>query len=51
MAGQAGQYTYDSVNQDFPRSGVGAGLISINQGVPYRIIEMIKAYRAEPIIG
>lgn len=50
-AAAAGQYTYDSVNQDFPRSGVGAGLISINQGVPYRIIEMIKPYRAEPIIG
>lgn len=50
-AAASGQYTYDSVNQDFPRSGLGAGLISINQGVPWRILEMIKPYRSEPIIG
>lgn len=42
--------SFDSVNQDFPRSGANI-YTSINQGVPYRILEMIKPYRAEPIIG
>lgn len=45
----SGQYGYDATNQDFPRSG---GLYTpINQGVPYRILEMLKPFRAEPIIG
>jgi hypothetical protein len=48
-AATSGQYGFDATNQDFPRSG---GLYTpINQGVPYRILEMIKKYRSEPIIG
>jgi hypothetical protein len=43
-------YSYDSVNEDFPHSGNDI-YTSINQGVPYRILEMIKAYRRGPIIG
>jgi hypothetical protein len=42
--------SFDSTNQDFPRSGA-ALFTPINQGVPYRILEMIKVYRAMPIIG
>lgn len=41
---------YDYVNQDFPRSGSDI-YTSINQGVPYRILEMLKPYRREPFIG
>lgn len=41
---------FDVVNQDFPRSGAML-YTPINQGVPYRILEMIKVYRSEPIIG
>lgn len=47
----ANQFSYDTVNQDFPRSGPAAGIIPINQGIPYRIIEMIKPYRSPPIFG
>jgi hypothetical protein len=42
--------SFDAVNQDFPRSGQQI-YTPINQGVPYRIIEMLKPYRSEPIIG
>jgi hypothetical protein len=41
---------YGAVDQEIPRSG-GAQYTSINQGIPWRIIEMIKAYRATPFIG
>jgi hypothetical protein len=47
---QATQYGFGSVDQEIPRSG-GAAYTSVNQGIPWRIIEMIKAYRAAPIIG
>ena len=39
---------YDATNQDFTRA---TGVSTINQGVPYRILEMIKPYRRRPIIG
>ena len=40
---------YDSVGDtEFTRA---TGLTSINQGVPYRILEMIKPYRRFPVIG
>lgn len=41
-------YSYDTVNVDFTRS---TGLSPMNQGVPYRIIEMLKPFRRFPIIG
>ena len=41
---------YDAVNVDFPHSGADI-MTTINQGVPYRILEMIKKYRRTPIIG
>jgi hypothetical protein len=44
------QYSYDAVNTDFPRSGAMI-YTPLNQGVPYRILEMIKKYRDQPIIG
>ena len=40
--------TYDTVNTDFTRA---TGLSPINQGVPYRIIELLKPFRRTPIIG
>jgi len=42
--------SFDAVNQDFPRSGATI-YTPINQGVPYRILEMLKPFRSEPIIG
>lgn len=47
---QSQQYGFGAIDQEIPRSG-GAQYTSINQGIPWRIIEMIKAYRAGPIIG
>lgn len=41
---------YDAVNVDFPHSGADI-TTTINQGVPYRILEMIKKYRRDPVIG
>lgn len=51
MGTSSSAYSYDTVNQDFPRSGPAAGMVPLNQGIPYRIIEMIKPYRSAPIIG
>jgi hypothetical protein len=42
---------FGAVDQGEVRSGPEAGIQSINIGIPWRIIEMIKAYRAGPIIG
>lgn len=47
---QATATGFGAVDQEIPRSG-GAAYTSVNQGIPWRIIEMIKAYRASPIIG
>lgn len=47
---QATQNSFAAVDYEIPRSG-GAQYTSINQGVPWRIIEMIKPYRSAPIIG
>lgn len=47
---QASPTGFGAVDQEIPRSGA-ATYTSINQGIPWRIIEMIKAYRAGPIIG
>jgi hypothetical protein len=48
---QTTQYGYGAVDQDAARSGPSAGEITMNLGVPWKIIEMIKAYRSAPIIG
>lgn len=45
----AGQYVnYDSVNEDFTRA---SGITMMNQGVPWRVIELLKPYRHMPYIG
>lgn len=40
--------TYDQMNEDWTRA---TGVTSMNQGVPYRIIELLKRHRHLPIIG
>lgn len=47
-SGAMGEYSYDSTNVDFTRT---TGMSAINQGVPYRILELLKPYRRFPIIG
>jgi hypothetical protein len=47
---QATLTSYAAVDYEIPRSG-GSQYTSINQGVPWRIIEMIKPFRSAPIIG
>jgi hypothetical protein len=47
---QATATGFGAVDQEIPRSG-SATYTSINQGIPWRIIEMIKVYRSGPIIG
>lgn len=46
--GSQSEYSYDSTNVDFTRT---TGYSAINQGVPYRIIELLKPHRRQPIIG
>ncbi len=41
---------YDATNMDFPHSGADM-ITTLNQGVPYRILELIKGSRRTPIIG
>jgi hypothetical protein len=48
---QTSQYGFGATDQGEVRSGPEAGIQSINIGIPWRIIEMIKAYRSGPIIG
>ena len=50
-AQQTSQYGYAAIDQDMARSGPAAGVVMPTYGVPYRILEMIKPYRAAPIIG
>jgi hypothetical protein len=50
-AGSAGNAAgYDAVNVDFPHSGADI-TTTLNQGVPYRVLELIKGTRRSPIIG
>jgi hypothetical protein len=46
--GSQNEYSYDSMNVDFTRT---TGMSAINQGVPYRILELLKPHRRQPIIG
>lgn len=48
--GGGGVSAYDTMNTDFPRSGQDI-FTPMNQGVPYRILELLKPYRRTPIIG
>lgn len=43
-----GEYGYDATNVDFTRT---TGMSAVNQGVPYRILELLKPHRRQPIIG
>lgn len=46
---QSQQYTtFDAVNEDFTRS---TGVTSINSGLPWRVLELLKRYRRLPIVG
>lgn len=47
---QTTQYGYDAVSEPSVR-GPGSEYTTITAGVPWRILEMIKRYRAAPIIG
>ena len=46
--GSMGEYSYDATNTDFTRT---TGMSAMNQGVPYRILELLKPHRREPVIG
>lgn len=48
MAGSQLYQSYDAVNEDFTRA---SGVSSINSGLPYRVIELLKRHRRLPIIG
>lgn len=45
---QSSQYGYGAINEEFTRT---TGQTSANTGVPWAIIEMLKPYRASPVIG
>lgn len=47
---QTQQYGYGAMDEPSVR-GPGSEYTTINQGIPWRILEMIKAYRSAPIIG
>lgn len=46
--GGTGVRAYDAVDTDFTRT---TGVTGFNQGVPYRIIEILRPFRRFPIIG
>lgn len=48
MAGSQVYQSYDSMNEDWTRA---SGVTSINSGLPYRVIELLKRHRRLPIIG
>lgn len=48
--GTGASATYDTTEAEFDRPVAGAGLNPM-AGVPYRILEMIRPYKREPIIG
>lgn len=47
---QASQYGFASVDEPSVR-GPGSEYTTINQGIPWRILEMLKPFRSAPIIG
>lgn len=48
MANSATYSSFDQMNEDFTRA---TGLSTINSGLPYRVIELLKRHRRLPIIG
>jgi len=46
--GSGGSGTYDATNVDYSRA---LNATPLNQGVPYRIIELLKPFRRAPVIG
>jgi hypothetical protein len=48
MATGGGSGSYDNTNVDYSRA---LNAIPLNQGVPYRILELLKPFRRLPIIG
>ena len=48
MANNQVYTNYDQMNEDWTRA---TGVTSMNMGVPYRILELLKRYRHLPIIG
>ncbi len=48
MANSQVYTTYDQMNEDWTRA---TGATSMNMGVPYRILELLKRHRHMPIIG
>lgn len=51
---RAAQYQesgYDTVDVAQPTSGAAGGLIGINIGIPYAVLELLRPYRHSPYIG
>jgi hypothetical protein len=48
MANSAGYSSFDAMNTDWTRA---TGITSVNAGLPYRVLELLKRYRRVPIIG
>ena len=48
MANSSSYSSFDSMNEDFTRA---TGITSINTGLPYRVLELLKKTRKLPIIG
>lgn len=48
MANSSGYSSYDAMNTDWTRA---TGMTSVNAGLPYRVLELLKRYRRVPIIG
>jgi len=48
MANSTSYSSFDQMNEDFTRA---TGIVSINTGLPYRVLELLKKNRHLPIIG
>lgn len=48
MANSQAYGNYDSLNEDWTRA---TGITSINAGLPFRVIELLKRHRRVPVIG
>lgn len=42
---------YDAMDVAQPTSGAAGGLVGINIGIPYRVLELLRPYRHMPYIG
>lgn len=48
MASSQSYTSYDQLNEDWTRA---TGITSINSGLPFRVLELLKRHRRVPIIG